>query len=268
MNSIVAAVAATLLMLPAPASAQWMKSSDGSIPRTRDGKPNLSAPAPKARDGKPDLSGVWLADREATSNRINVENMPFSRFFIDVTADLKPAEAPFQPWAAALFRQRLQDGGQGSPTAHCQPTGMPRINTSPVPFKIVQTPRLIVILYEEETVFRQIFLDGRKPVQDPEPRWMGYSSGKWDGDTLVVDTTGFNGRGWLDGMGHPQSDALHVIERFRRADAGHVEIEMTIDDPKAYTKPFTYTQKVTLIPDEDLLEYFCSENEKDVEHFK
>jgi len=111
MNSIVAAVAATLLMLPAPASAQWMKSSDGSIPRTRDGKPNLSAPAPKARDGKPDLSGVWLADREATSNRINVENMPFSRFFIDVTADLKPAEAPFQPWAAALFRQRLQDGG-------------------------------------------------------------------------------------------------------------------------------------------------------------
>ena len=97
---------------------------------------------------------------------------------------------------------------------------------------------------------------------------MGYSSGKWDGDTLVVDTTGFNGRGWLDGMGHPQSEALHVIERFRRADAGHLEIEMTIDDPKAYTKPFTYTQKVTLIPDEDLLEYFCSENEKDVEHFK
>jgi hypothetical protein len=268
MNSIVAALAATLLMLPAPVSAQWMKSSDGSIPRTRDGEPNLSARAPKAPDGKPDLSGVWLADRELKTNRVNVENMPFSRFFIDVTADLKPGDVPFQPWAADLFKQRLQEGGKGSPTAHCKPTGVPRINTAPVPYKIVQTPRLILILYEEDTVFRQIFLDGRKPVQDPEPRWMGYSSGRWEGDTLVVDTTGFNDQSWIDAVGHPHTEALHVIERFRRTDAGHIEIEMTIDDPKAYTKPFTYTQRTTLIPDEDLLEYFCSENEKDVQLYK
>ena len=175
---------------------------------------------------------------------------------------------PFQPGAEALFKQRLQSQGKDDPIAHCQPTGVPALGTIPLPYKIIQMPRLIVILYEENSVFRQVFLDGRLPVQDPEPRWMGYSSGKWDGDTLVVDTVGFNDRSWLDRMGHPHSDALHVIERFRRRDVGHLDIEVTIDDPKAYTKPITYTQKATLVPDEDLLEYFCSENEKDVQHFK
>jgi hypothetical protein len=125
-----------------------------------------------------------------------------------------------------------------------------------------------LILYEENTVFRQIFLDGRRPVKDPEPRFMGYSTGKWEGDTLVVDTVGFNDRTWLDAMGHPHSDALRLVERFRRRDTGHLEIEVTIHDPKSYTKPITYTIKTTLVPDEDLLEYFCSENEKDVVNFK
>jgi hypothetical protein len=127
---------------------------------------------------------------------------------------------------------------------------------------------LILILYEEGTVFRQIFLDDRQTVQDPEPRWMGYSKGRWEGDTLVVDTVGFNDQSWLDRAGHPHTEALHVIERYRRRDFGHVDIEVTIDDPKAYTKPITYTQKTTLVPEEDLLEYFCSENEKDVQLFK
>jgi hypothetical protein len=267
MKSIAGAVAAMLLML-APASAQWMKSSDSSIPRTRDGKPNLSAKAPRARDGKPDLSGVWLADRDADGSRLNVEGMPFSRYFINVTADLKPTDVPFTPAGEALFKQRLRNEGKDSPTAHCQPSGLTNLNAHPVPYKIVQTPRVILILHEENSIFRQIFLDGRQPVKDPEPRWLGYSTGKWDGDTLVVDTTGFNDRSWLDAMGHPHSEALHFIERFRRPDAGHLEIEMTIDDPKTYTKPITFTQKVTLMPDEDLLEYFCTDNEKDVKEFK
>jgi hypothetical protein len=268
MNSIVAAMAATLLIFGGEASAQWMKRSDSSLPRTAEGKPDLSAPAPKTDDGKPDLSGVWLPDVDPNGSRSNVENMTFSRHFVNIAADLKPEQVPLQPWAADLFKQRLQNEGKDSPAARCQPTGMPEINAVPLPYKIVQTPRLIMILYEESTVFRQIFLDGRAPVKNPEPRWMGYSRGWWEGETLVVDTVGFNDRSWLDAMGHPHSDALHVIERFRRPVAGHLEIEVTIDDPKAYTKPITYTIKTTIVPDEDLLEYFCSDNEKDSQYFK
>jgi len=127
---------------------------------------------------------------------------------------------------------------------------------------------LILLLYEADTVFRQIFMDGRNPVKDPEPRYLGYSTGSWDGNALVVKTTGLNDRTWLDAMGHPHSDALQVTERFRRRDAGHLEVEITINDAKSYTKPVTYTQKATLVPEDDLLEYFCSDNEKDVQHFR
>jgi hypothetical protein len=181
---------------------------------------------------------------------------------------LKPEDVPFQPWAAELFKKHLQSGGKDDPIAHCLPTGVPALGSIPLPYKIVQTPALIVILYEEGTAFRQIFLDQRRPVQDPQHRWMGYSTGKWEGETLVVDTVGFNDRSWLDRLGHPHSDALHVIERFRRINVGQLEIEVTIDDPKAYTKPIKYTQEAILVPDEDLLEYFCSENEKDVKNFQ
>ena len=145
---------------------------------------------------------------------------------------------------------------------------MPILNTVPVPLKLVQTPGLIVILYEENNVFRQIFLDGRKTVEDPVPRFMGYSTGKWDGEVLVVDTIGFNDQLRLDALGHPMTERLHLTERFRRPDAGHLEIETTIDDPGAYTKPFTYTVKSSLMPEDDLLEYFCAENEKDAQHYQ
>jgi hypothetical protein len=256
------------MILAAPASAQWLKHPDPLLPRTRDGKANLSAATPKGRDSKPDLSGVWLPDPDPTGKPEGVENAINPRYFVNIAADLKPEEVPFQPWAQTLFNQRLESQGKDDPISRCQPTGVPAIGRIPLPYKIVQTPRLILILYEEDTVFRQIFLDGRRLPADPEPRWMGYSTGKWDGATLVVDTVGFNDRSWLDRMGHPHSDALHVIERFRRRDAGHLDVEVTIDDPKAYTKPITYTQKQTLVPDEDLLEYFCSENEKDVERFR
>jgi hypothetical protein len=270
MRSSTAAVA-IVLMCAAHASAQWAKSADRSIPRTSDGKPNLSAPAPKAPDGKPDLSGIWMPDADSSPPGPIVESsigLRVSKYFGNIAADLKPDEVILQPSADALFKKRLQSQGKDDPAAHCLPTGVPGIATVPLPHKIVQTPRLVLMLYEEDTVFRQVFLDGRLPVKDPLPRWMGYSSGKWDGNTLVVDTVGFDDRSWLDRMGHPHSDALHVIERIRRTDAGHLETQITIDDPKTYTKPITYTQKATLVPDEDLLEYFCSENEKDVQHFQ
>jgi len=177
---------------------------------------------------------------------------------------------PFRsdPRRKLFFMQRLQNNGKDAPQAHCKPSGVPLVNSAPLPYKIIETPRLILILYEENTVFRQIFLDGRHPVKDAEPRWMGYSTGKWQGDTLVVDTVGLNDQSWLDAMGHPHTENLHLTERFRRRDSAHLEIQVTIDDPKAYTKPITYTQTATILPGEDLLEYFCTENEKDVPLYK
>ena len=264
----VVATAAFVMMFAAQGYAQWAKSTDASIQRTKDGQPNLSARAPKTPDGKIDLSGLWLVDADPKGKPQGVENAVFPRYFINIAADLKPEEVPLRPEAAALLKKRLASGGKDIPASYCKPTGVPMLNSVPLPVKIIQTPRLILILYEEGTVYRQIFLDGRRPIKDAEPRFMGYSSGKWDGDVLVVETVGFNDQTWLDGMGHPHSDALRLIERFRRRDAGHLEIETTIDDPKMYTNTITYTPTMTLVPDEDLLEYFCNDNEKDVQHFK
>jgi hypothetical protein len=271
MRSSAIVILATALLAAPTVNAQWAKALHPSVPRTRAGDANLSAPAPKTRERKVDLSGVWLADRVPLPKEagLTVEgDLQFPPHFINVTADIPPEQVPFQPWAAELFQQRLASTGDHDPAAHCKPSGLPILNATPVPLKIVQTPGLVVILYEENTVFRQIFLDGRKTVEDPEPRFMGYSTGKWDGDELVVDTVGFNDRHRLDAMGHPISEKLHLTERFRRRDAGHLEIETTIDDPGAYTKPFTYTIKSTLMPEDDLLEYFCAENEKDAQHYQ
>ncbi|HUQ53988.1 MAG TPA: hypothetical protein VM692_17295 [Gammaproteobacteria bacterium] len=269
MSRVVAIVA---LVLAAPcAYAQWEKVPQASVPRTRDGAANLTAPAPKGRARKPDLSGVWLADSEPLPQEagLTIEgDMPFPRYMVNVLADVPFEQAPLQPWAAELFQKRLQSGGTDDPVAHCKPTGLPLLNTAPVPFKLVQMPDLVVLLYEENSVFRQIFLDGRKPVDDPVPQALGYSTGRWEGRELVVDTVGFSDRHWLDAMGHPLTEQLHLVERFRRPDAGHLEIETTIDDKGAYTKPFTYTVKLTLIPDDDLLEYFCTDNEKDSQHYQ
>jgi len=267
MKSVLVSVA-VLFVLTSPLSAQWTKDTSRKIPMTRDGKPNLSAPVPKAPDGKPDLSGVWFHDIDPNGKPAGVEQMVFSQYFVNVAADMKMEDVPFQPWAKELFFERLKSDGRESPATHCKPSSITVLNSVPIPHKIVQTPQLVLILYEENTVFRQIFLDGRQPAKDAEPRYMGYSTGKWVGDTLVVETVGFNDKGWLDAMGHPHSDALRLTERIRRRDFGHLDIETTINDPKAYTKPITYTQKTTLMAEDDLLEYFCSDNEKDVQHFK
>jgi hypothetical protein len=236
-----------------PLGAQWIKVPPSSLPRTPGGKPNLSAPAPRSSDGKVDLSGVW----EPNANK----------YLRDIAADLKPGEVPFQPWAKTLFEQRI-DGSHSKedPDANCLPQGVPKIDAAPAPWRVVQTPRLVVIAYEAFNLWRQIFLDGREVAQDVNPSWMGYSVGKWDGDTLAVDTKGFNGKAWLDQLGRPSTDALHVIERFHRTDFGHLDLQITIDDPKAYTQPWTVHQNVHLLPDTELLEFICNENNRDVEH--
>ena len=270
----IAAAAVALFVFASPILAQWAKVPDTSLPRTRDGKPNLSAPAPKAQDGKPDLSGVWTPELDPTAlppGATTVESITGfvpPRYFVSITTGMKPEDAAMTPWATDLFNQRQAARGKNDPAAHCQPPGVPAISASPLPYKIIQTPKMVLILYEGESVFRQIFLDTRRPVEDPQPRFMGYSTGKWEGDALVVNTVGLTDKAWLDALGHPHSDALHLTERFRRTSVGNLEIEVTIDDPKAYVKPLKYTLKASLVPDEDLLEYFCAENEKDVQHFQ
>ena len=148
----------------------------------------------------------------------------------------------------------------------CLPIGVPADDVLPGPFKIIQTPGLTLIRNEYENSFRQIYTDGRKPPADPEPLWLGYSVGRWDDDTLQVDTVGFNDKTWLDGLGHPHSEALHVTERFHRRDFGHLDVQVTIDDPKVYTKSFSVKFTELLLPDSDVVDYFCTENEKDRSH--
>lgn len=234
-------------------SAQWTKIPPAKIPRTADGKPDLNGPAPKTADGKPDLSGIW----EPSANK----------YLRDIAADLKPEDVPFQPWAKAVFESRI-DGSHSKedPDANCLPQGVPKIDAAPAPWRIVQTPTYIVVAYEAFNLWRQIFLDGRELGHDVNPTWMGYSTGKWEGDTLVVDTRGFNGKAWLDQLGRPSTEALHVIERFRRKDFGHMELRITVDDPKAYTKPWNVTEEVHLLPNTELLEFICNENNRDVAH--
>jgi len=254
--------------------AQWLNHRTPGIPRSADGKPNLSAPAPRAADGKPDLSGLWQTDaappemlERLTPGATNgAGEEPLSQYFINILSDFRSEEEPMRPEARALFLQRAKAFSNESPLSHCLPEGMPLVEMAPAPYKIVQARGLTVMLYERDTTFRQVYTDGRKLPDDPQPSWLGYSVGKWDGDSLVVETIGFNDRGWLDARGHRHSEALRLTERFHRSDFGHMEVQLTIDDPKTYTRPFTIRLKQRLQADSDLLESFCAENEKDSHH--
>jgi hypothetical protein len=239
-------LAGTVFILIASSSAaQWIEHPTPGIPRTADGKPNLTAPAPRTRDGKPDLSGMWTREPD--------------RYYNNAAADLKPADV--QPWAQALYQRRLADFGKDSMEAQCLPLGPAAFTTPFFDFKFIQTPSLIVILLEDLT-YRQIHMDGRQLPKDPNPSWMGYSVGRWDGDTLVVESNGFTERSWLDYDGHPHTEALRMTERYRRRDLGHLDVEVTFDDPGAYAKPWTVSVPLDLFPDTELLEYVCRENEK------
>ncbi len=266
-----------LAAAPAFVHAQWLDHRTPGIPRSPDGKPNLSARTPRAADGRPNLSGLWQTDSappevlarlipDATNGS---GEEPLSRYFINILSDFPTEEAaPIRPAAAAQFLQRAKDFSHVSPLSHCLPEGMPLVEMAPAPYKIIQTPGLTFMLYERDTTFRQVYTDGRKLPDDPQPSWLGYSVGKWDGDTLVVETTGFNDRGWLDARGHTHSEALRLTERFHRPDFGHMEVQLTIDDPRTYTRPFSVKIKQRLLPDTDLLESYCAENEKDSHHLE
>jgi hypothetical protein len=245
-----ALVVATLAsLLSTPAAAQWTNYPTPGIPRLPDGKPNLSAPAPRTADGKPDLSGVWRGAG------------PLYRF--NIAQDLNPED--IQPWAEALFLQRVRDSRKDSPLARCLPVSVPFHDFFDLN-RIVQTPGLIVLLFESpNSPHRTVFTDGRDLPKDPNPTWLGYSVGRWEGDTLVVTTAGFNDRGWLDSAGHPQTESLRITERLRRRDVGHMDFEITIDDPKVFTKPFTVKTERLLAPDTEILEDVC-ENERDGRH--
>jgi len=252
--------AAVLLVCTAwPSAAQWLNYPTPGLPRLPDGKPNLAAAALRTADGRPDLSGIWIKDAATLD------------YFYDLAKGLKPGDVVMTPWAEAIARQREERNHIDDPWGYClAPPGVPRIDVSPPSaFKIVQTPALLALLYDLDTnpTFRQIHTDGRPLPKDPEPTWLGYSIGRWDGDDLVVTTAGFRDGGWLDTQrGRPHSDALRVTERLRRTTIGHMDMAITIDDPKAFQKPWTVTVPFRLVADSELLEGSCESHERTTEH--
>jgi hypothetical protein len=252
---------------------QWLNYPTPGTPRTRDGKADLSAKAPRASDGKPDLSGVWRTEPDPSGNAVlgTAFDVPgdypstFSRYFNNILADFKNPEEIVRPEAAELVRKyRSTFKGTGF---QCLPLSIPGVDLfSYAPFKIIQGPGEIVILYELDNTHRQIYLDGRKLPEDPQPTWLGYSVGRWEGDTLVVETAGFNDNPNGTDGGYPRTEALHIEERFHRRDFGHLDLQLTVDDPKIFLKPITIKVTELLEPDSDVLEMICNEYNIDVPH--
>jgi hypothetical protein len=271
--------AAVILIAAVPAAlfAQWPSYPSPGVPRTPEGKPNLSAPAPKTPDGKPDLTGIWQNDRtvggtvaarsSANPPSTNEDLVAIARRspFWNLGSQFKDG-LPFTPWGAEVHRQRVADNSKDNPDAHCLPMGIMQFHYHGEPRKMIQTPQVIVILYEANAGIRQIFTDGRPLPKDADPWWYGYSTGHWEGDTLVVQTAGFRDLGWLDVEGSPLTEGGRITERYRRPDFGHLEIEVTIDDPKAYTKPWTVMVHQHILVDTDIIEFVCQENEQDSPH--
>jgi hypothetical protein len=264
---LVFAAAATVAF----AQGQWLDYRDPKTPRTKDGRPNLSAAAPRL-NGRPDLSGVWQAERTPMSEYVQALGEEFTRIEVDIAEVTKhvidlfwgvpPDQVPLRPNGAAILRQR-QQSGQEWQTAQCLPESLPAALMI-LNFKMIQSPGQIVALFENISPARQIYTDGRPLPGDPNPSWMGYSVGKWEGDTLVVETIGITERAWLDIVGHPRSDRMRITERYRRRDFGHMDLEVTLEDPRYYTRPFGFKTTLTLIPDSDVLEYICIENAKNL----
>lgn len=230
-----------------PLARQWLKQPTPGLPRTPDGRPDLAAPAPRGPDGRPVLSGLWR---------------PAPSIIGDIARGFTGAAIPYQPWAEALYNKRVADFARDDPSAKCIMGGVPRADFVPYPFKVLEVPGMVVILYEAIQGWRQIFTDGRQLPRDPNPAWMGYSVGRWEGDVFVAESSGFNDDVWLDNAGRPATGALRVTERFIRKTVGQMDIEVTIDDPKTYTRPWTVTQRLALQPDTELLEYICNENNR------
>ena len=274
MTTFIKAFAIVLAMGMPLLSAQWPMYPTKGVPRNAAGQPDLNAPTPRTSDGKPDLSGVWDNGRNTGGERgargarganpPPTAGPPNATFF-NVAAGF-PDGLPLQPWAAELLRKRMADNSKDNPDAHCLPMGFMQFHTHSQPRKIIQTPDVLLIIYEANSGLRQIFTDGRPlPGKDAEAWWYGYSVGKWEGDTLVVETRGFIDNIWLDVRGNPLTSEGKVIERFRRPNYGNLEIEITIDDPKAYTKPWTVKVNQRIYPDTELIEFICED--RDATHY-
>lgn len=273
-----------VLFLAVSAPAQWIGYPTPGLPRIKDGKPDLTAKTPRTRDGKPDLSGVWHPQTTTLAELRNFLGPDFdlievpgmgvetiSKYGITLFPGDDPAGMNIMTNAGkAAFARRFTTDGSPAPEAlpatHCLPLAIPLVSNLSEVTKIVQSPGLTIVLLELNNSYRQIYTDGRKLPVNPLPSWMGYSVGRWEGDTLVVETTGFNDKGWIDVIGHPQSDSMHLTERYTRRDIGHMDVEYTFNDPKFYVRPFTVKITHLLQADSDILEYVCGENEKDREH--
>jgi hypothetical protein len=272
-------VPAILLTISAPA--QWLNYPEPGVPRLKDGKVNLLAPSPRTANGKPDLTGLWLHERqspaelrrifggaladELEASPIGMEIGTAHKYAMNILLDFKPGESPLSPAGEAIMKKHAAER-QVTNVCHGE-YGWPVAGLLTEPFKILQTPKETVILYEIDSLRRQIYTDGRPfPATFEFPAYLGYSIGRWDGDTLVVDSRGFNDRTPLDAMGHPRSEDMHVTERFHRRDFGHLDVEMTFDDPQIYSRKFTVRIAHELVPDNDIFEMFCQQNEKDRIH--
>ncbi len=262
------------LALSLPAAAQWPTFEAKRAPRAADGTVDLAAPAPKAADGHPDLSGLWERVGPGGANPEfdalqSPDGGPPAATFWNLGAGVRGG-LPYTPIAALLREERMADNQKNNPDALCLPMGLMQLHLHPQPRKIVQTPGLILIMYEGNEGLRQIFTDGRPlptPGDELQPWWYGYSTGRWEGDTLVVETVGFRDDVWLDVLGSPLTSSGKMTERFRRLDFGTLQIDVTIEDPMAYKQPFTLRVNQRLFPDAELIEFICNENEKSIRHY-
>jgi len=263
-----------VFLVLAPVYAQWIKYPTDGVPKTADGKPNLTAPAPRIAGGKPDFSGMWLPNDELPCPKMTLDDagtceervLP-SRQAANIAFGI-PGGLPFQPWARELQKKRAASGSREDPHTHCMPSNFPKLYTFPHITKIIQTPKLIAMLNEFNASYRQIFTDGRPLPLDPTPSWNGYSTAKWQGRELVVETIGFRDDLWMDGSGTPLTNGAKVTERFRRPNFGSLEIQALVDDPKAYTKPWTISLKMKIVLDTELIDEVCLEGERSLEHLK
>jgi len=290
----VAAVALFVLvtpLVPLPLSAQWVKYPTPGVPRKADGTVNMSAPAPRLVDGKPDFSGIWTTaepnvlrpgvlsspkERAASTEPRNPSDaerpgdpsrITASRQMANIGVDL-PGGLPYQPWLAPIVKERTDNLAKDDPHIRCWPDNFIRAYGMPHLLKFVHSPNLLVVLNEMNAGYRQVFTDGRPLPVDPNPSLQGYSSGKWSGDTLVIDSIGFRDDTWIDWNGSVLTEAAKVREQIRRPDFGHLEVQVTVDDPKAYTKPWTVTLKQRIVVDTELIDELCVENEQSLKHMK
>jgi hypothetical protein len=271
-RSLIIAFAVAFSLSPRALS-QWLKYPTAGVPRTADGKPNLSARTPRTPGGQPDFSGIWLTDNPCRRSQdpeslVCGSELPMGRGGIDIAAILPGGLLPYQPWLAALVKKRIVEDHKDDPHTVCLPDTFIRAYNMPHMLKFVQTPGLLVMLNELSANYRQVFTDGRPLPVDPVPSWQGYSTAKWEGDTLVVNSTGFRDDLWIDHNGDVITSAAKVQERIRRPDYGHLDVEVTVDDPMAYTKPWTVTLHQRLALNTELVDEICLENEKDAKHLK